>query len=436
MADTRWDKVQDKGKSKEGGRDSRRGSRDEHFPVGSVPSNQRIGPQHFSTLKRTNSTDGLAHHESHNLDVNGTGRIDKDHFMEARESVCHSTSAAVVGQYVVEKKLGQGQFGGVFKASSPETGQVVAVKRIPIQGASNQNLENEINILKNLDHPHIVKYYGIIKTSNHFNIILEFVESGSLAQLLTTSGLFPEPLASMYIEQVLLGLHHLHSRGIVHRDIKGSNLLITEAGVLKLADFGIATFVSAEQLRGKSLLERLSSQSEEVTDPEPQLENEMKDLALGSPFWMDPDIIHLKPATPASDIWSLGCTVIELITGYPPYFDMSAMAAMFKMVKEPHPPVPNKVSADLENFLMTCFRQIPNVNPTAMLLLGHPWILKFKKVGAPAIDLRSQSGYHTSRSPSRDRDYTQGLLSDFGLASSGGDTNSSGDFSVEAKKGK
>lgn len=119
--------------------------------------------------------------------------------------------------------------------------------------------------------------------------------------------------------QVLLGLQYLHDQGVIHRDIKGANILTTKDGKVKLADFGVSTSTLAGP------------------DKEAQV--------VGTPYWMAPEIIELSGATPASDIWSLGCTVIELLSGKPPYHHLQAMPALFAIVNDDHPPLPEGVSS-------------------------------------------------------------------------------------------
>lgn len=118
--------------------------------------------------------------------------------------------------------------------------------------------------------------------------------------------------------QILLGLQYLHDQGVIHRDIKGANILTTKDGKVKLADFGVSTSTLAG------------------ADKEAQV--------VGTPYWMAPEIIQLSGATPASDIWSLGCTVIELLEGKPPYHKLAPMPALFAIVNDDHPPLPEGVS--------------------------------------------------------------------------------------------
>jgi serine/threonine protein kinase len=131
-------------------------------------------------------------------------------------------------------------------------------------------------------------------------------------------GKFPENLVGVYMTQVLQGLQYLHDQGVIHRDIKGANILTTKDGTVKLADFGVSTSTLAGP------------------DKEAQV--------VGTPYWMAPEIIQLSGATSASDIWSVGCTVIELLQGKPPYHNLAAMPALFAIVNDDHPPLPEGVS--------------------------------------------------------------------------------------------
>lgn len=158
----------------------------------------------------------------------------------------------------------------------------------------------EIDLLKNLNHANIVKYHGFVKTTDNLYIILEYCENGSLHSICKNFGKFPENLVSLYTSQVLQGLLFLHEQGVIHRDIKGANILTTKEGLVKLADFGVAT--KAQGLTEGSV--------------------------VGTPYWMAPEVIELSGATTASDIWSLGCTVIELLDGKPPYHRLAPMPAL------------------------------------------------------------------------------------------------------------
>jgi len=265
-----------------------------------------------------------------------------------------------IGNWQLGERLGKGAFGTVYKGLDLRTGQFVAVKRIVKGAVDGRTMMKEINFLKTFNHPNIVSYVNLIQTEGHLNLILEYVDSGSLAQVLAGYGFFPESLAAIYTEQVLQGLDYLHKRSVIHRDIKGGNILITREGAIKLADFGIAT----------------------VASPNPR-----HSLVEGSPYWMAPEAIEMScNPTTKSDIWSLGCTLIELITGVPPYFEMVSVSACYRMVNDDHPPLPDDISKELADFLLKCFTRNVDERPDAEALLSHPWIRKHVHTSKPDAD--------------------------------------------------
>ncbi|KAK5657364.1 hypothetical protein OQA88_3430 [Cercophora sp. LCS_1] len=256
--------------------------------------------------------------------------------------------------------IGKGAFGSVYKAFNWGTGEAVAVKQIKLGDVPKSELrmiEAEIDLLKNLHHDNIVKYIGFVKTADCLNIILEYCENGSLHSICKAYGKFPENLVGVYMTQVLQGLHYLHDQGVIHRDIKGANILTTKDGTVKLADFGVSTSTLAGP------------------DKEAQV--------VGTPYWMAPEIIQLSGATSASDIWSVGCTVIELLQGKPPYHNLAAMPALFAIVNDDHPPLPEGVSPAARDFLMQCFQKDPNLRVSAKKLLRHAWITGCRRSDAP-----------------------------------------------------
>ena len=136
-------------------------------------------------------------------------------------------------RFLLGEELGRGAFGQVFKGMDLKSGDTVAIKQISLEGMSQSNLQSvmgEIELLKTLNHKNIVKYVGSFKTRSHLYIILEFMENGALSASIKPNrfGVFPETLIAVYIAQVLQGLQYLHEQGVVHRDIKGANILTTK----------------------------------------------------------------------------------------------------------------------------------------------------------------------------------------------------------------
>jgi len=209
----------------------------------------------------------------------------------------------------------------------------------------------EVDILKKLDNSHIVKFIESFDIQNCLYFILEYVEGGSLHKILNKFGALPENLVGIYTRQALEGLKYLHSTNVLHRDIKSDNMLLTKDGIVKLADFGSVSVTTNE---GKT---------------------NMTNSVGGTPYWMAPEVIQMEGTFPESDIWSIGCCVIELLKGTPPYFDLGPMAALFAMVDNSHPQYPYDITELTKDFLDRCFKRDPKKRPSAEQLLSHPWMV-------------------------------------------------------------
>ncbi|CAO1621379.1 unnamed protein product [Parajaminaea phylloscopi] len=274
--------------------------------------------------------------------------------------------------------IGRGQFGSVYRALNLNSGQMVAVKRIKLEGRSEEEvtqLMNEVDLLKSLEHPSVVKYEGLVRGPDVVSIILEYVENGSLLHTLKAFGNFPEKLVASYVVKILEGLDYLHEKDVVHCDLKAANILTTKNGNVKLSDFGVSLNLKA-------------------------IEKVQANDAIGTPNWMAPEVIELKGASTAADIWSLGCTIIELLTGKPPYGDMLAMSALFRIVEDDRPPIPDKCSDTLHDFLTRCFAKDPKQRPTAAQLFEHDWL---REMWTGHKELRAQDSVPFLRRISLDR---------------------------------
>ncbi|MCO5555692.1 hypothetical protein L7F22_009237 [Adiantum nelumboides] len=265
------------------------------------------------------------------------------------------SSALRVGHFQLGDSLGKGAFGSVYRGLNWMSGETVAVKQVRLGNMPQGELREimaEIDLLKNLKHPNIVKYKGSEKTREYLFIILEYCENGSLQHICKRFGKFPEGLVGVYISQILEGLIYLHDQGVIHRDIKGANILTTKDGSVKLADFGVAT--KAGSLVGNNAV-------------------------VGSPYWMAPEVIDQSGATTASDIWSVGCVVIELLEGKPPYHQLDPMPALFRIVQDDCPPLPEGASPVVKDFLLHCFQKDVNLRVSAKKLSKHPWMVSARR---------------------------------------------------------
>ncbi|CAE6459585.1 unnamed protein product [Rhizoctonia solani] len=259
--------------------------------------------------------------------------------------------------------IGSGSFGSVYLGMDAVQGLLMAVKQVELPTGSSANeerkksmltaLEREIELLKQLQHENIVQYLDSSIDTHHLNIFLEYVPGGSVATLLRNYGAFEEPLARNWVRQILQGLNYLHEREIIHRDIKGGNILVDNKGGIKISDFGISKKVE-DNLLGGSRIHRPSLQ--------------------GSVFWMAPEVVKQTSYTYKADIWSVGCLVVEMLTGQHPWAQLSQMQAIFKIGSLARPTIPPDISSEAEDFLNKTFELDFNIRPTAAELVKHPWV--------------------------------------------------------------
>ncbi|XP_042431802.1 mitogen-activated protein kinase kinase kinase 5-like [Zingiber officinale] len=275
------------------------------------------------------------------------------HQSAAKAELSHKTN-----QWQKGKLLGSGTFGNVYEATNRHTGALCAMKEVniipddPKSAECLKQLEQEIKFLSQFKHPNIVQYYGTETIEDRLYIYLEYVHPGSINKYVCQyCGAMTESVVQNFTRHILNGLIYLHSKNIVHRDIKGANLLVDVNGVVKLADFGMAKHLSGAA-------------------PTCSLK--------GSPFWMAPEMLQATFNKEigydlAVDIWSLGCTIIEMFTGKHPWSDLEGPQAMFKVLCK-DPPIPETLSSEGKDFLQRCFHRNPAERPTANMLLDHPFL--------------------------------------------------------------
>lgn len=261
-------------------------------------------------------------------------------------------------------RIGAGSFGTVFLGMDPVTGELMAVKQVPIpQGTAKQNelhramieaLQREMTLLKELNHENIVRYYGLSCEDNFLNIFLEYIPGGSVQLMLQLYGPFEEPLIRNFVRQVLVGLSYLHGVDIIHRDIKGANILIDIKGTAKISDFGISKKVEADETSKSKQVRRASLQ--------------------GLVYWMAPEVVKQTAYTKKADIWSVGCLIVEMFTGKHPFPKFSQMQAIFKIGTHTRPDVPDWCTAEGREFLNKTFEFEHQRRPDAVELLLEPFV--------------------------------------------------------------
>uniref|UniRef100_A0A452IJM0 non-specific serine/threonine protein kinase n=1 Tax=Gopherus agassizii TaxID=38772 RepID=A0A452IJM0_9SAUR len=256
-------------------------------------------------------------------------------------------------------ELGDGAFGKVYKAKNKETGALAAAK--VIEAKSDEELEDymvEIEILATCDHPYIVKLLGAFYHDSKLWIMIEFCPGGAVdAVMLELDRGLTEPQIQVICRQMLEALVYLHSKKIIHRDLKAGNVLLTQDGDIKLADFG----VSAKNIK---TLQR-------------------RDSFIGTPYWMAPEVVMCEtmkdtPYDYKADIWSLGITLIEMAQIEPPHHELNPMRVLLKIAKSDPPTLncPSKWSPEFKDFLKTALDKNPETRPSAAQLLEHSFVNK------------------------------------------------------------
>ncbi|KAG8827036.1 hypothetical protein FRC19_006004 [Serendipita sp. 401] len=282
------------------------------------------------------------------------------------------SSKPPVTQWFKGKLIGKGTYGKVYLGFNMTTQEVFAVKRVEMPETSRDEqdprqkqvldaIKAESATLRELDHPNIVAYLGFEQTDKYFSIFLEYVPGGSIGECYRKLGRgFDKNLTRHCTRQILDGLAYLHSRGILHRDLKADNILVDLEGNCKISDFGISKH-EHDNIYGA---------------------NEAMTAMQGTVFWMAPEILVNPDGYGGKvDIWSFGCVVLEMCTGDRPWAPKPSLAVIL-LLGNPDtrhaPPMPDDLNISLEgrDMLNQCFQLDPNGRPTAEALKTHPYLRK------------------------------------------------------------
>uniref|UniRef100_A0A3Q1IHL9 Mitogen-activated protein kinase kinase kinase 19 n=1 Tax=Anabas testudineus TaxID=64144 RepID=A0A3Q1IHL9_ANATE len=282
-------------------------------------------------------------------------------------------SAAMIGSLVADdtitwtkgEVLGRGAYGTVYCGLTSQ-GQLVAVKQVCLDtsdpGAAKREytrLQEEVELLKTLRHSNIVGFLGTSLYQHVVSIFMEYIPGGSIASILHRFGPLPERVLALYTHQIVKGVAYLHLNRVIHRDLKGNNVMLMPNGIIKLIDFGCA--------RRLSCLNHTASNS-----------GDLLKSVHGTPYWMAPEVISEAGYGRKSDIWSIGCTVFEMATGKPPLAHMDKMAAMFYIGAQRGlmPSLPERFSDNAKDFVKSCLTSDQRLRPSADQLLKHSFISK------------------------------------------------------------
>uniref|UniRef100_A0A3Q2QEB8 Myosin IIIB n=1 Tax=Fundulus heteroclitus TaxID=8078 RepID=A0A3Q2QEB8_FUNHE len=268
----------------------------------------------------------------------------------------------------IVETIGKGTYGKVYKVTNKKDGSQAAVKVLDPINDVDEEIEAEYNILRSLsNHPNVVKFYGMFYKSDNLSggqlwLVLEV--SSSLCTLIWIIRF----LSPLNLGLALSGLQHLHNNRIIHRDVKGNNILLTTEGGVKLVDFGVSAQLTSARLR--------------------------RNTSVGTPFWMAPEVIACEQQYDSSydarcDVWSLGITAIELADGDPPLAEMHPVKALFKIPRNPSPTLrnPDQWCRSFSYFISQCLIKDFEARPSVTHLLEHPFI---KQVHGKDVALSQQ----------------------------------------------
>lgn len=264
------------------------------------------------------------------------------------QAIC--TDADPTKLYRSLQKIGQGASGGVFTAYQVGTNVSVAIKQMNLEQQPKKDLIiNEILVMKESRHRNIVNFIDSFLFKGDLWVVMEYMEGGSLTDVVTCNIMTEGQIAAVSRE-VLEGLRHLHEHGVIHRDIKSDNVLLSLQGDIKLTDFGFCAQIGESQAKRTTM--------------------------VGTPYWMAPEVVTRKEYGPKVDIWSLGIMCIEMVEGEPPYLNENPLRALYLIATNGTPKInnPENLSNTFKDFLKTSLDVDAEKRPDAVGMLAHPFL--------------------------------------------------------------
>ncbi|XP_069567087.1 calcium/calmodulin-dependent protein kinase IGb [Brachyistius frenatus] len=250
-------------------------------------------------------------------------------------------------------ELGSGAFSEVYMVKEKKTGKMFAMKCVKKKQKQDLNLENEIAVLRRIQHDNVVGMEDFYESQTHYYLVMQLVAGGELFDRILDRGVYSEKDASSVIQQVLQAVSYLHQNGVVHRDLKPENILYysqEEDSKIMISDFGLSKMV----------------------------DNDIMSTACGTPGYVAPEVLAQKPYSKAVDCWSIGVITYILLCGYPPFYEESETRLFSKIMKAQYEfdsPFWDDISESAKDFIRNMMQKNPSMRFNTDQALRHPWII-------------------------------------------------------------
>ncbi|KAJ1818088.1 hypothetical protein LPJ60_004504 [Coemansia sp. RSA 2675] len=286
-----------------------------------------------------------------------------DEVVDRLKQICNPNDPMMLYRNFV--KIGQGASGGVYTAQPVGSPNIVAIKQMNLEKQPKKDLIiNEILVMRESKHKNIVNFIDSFLHRGDLWVVMEYMEGGSLTDVVTNN-LMTEGQIATVCRETLEGLEHLHAKGVIHRDIKSDNVLLSMNGDIKLTDFGFCAQLTESMAKRTTM--------------------------VGTPYWMSPEVVMRKEYGPKVDVWSLGIMAIEMVEGEPPYLNENPLRALYLIATTGTPKIqnPETLSPIFRDFLGQALEVKAEKRPDATELLRHPFLQKAEPLRSLAPLIRA-----------------------------------------------